>query len=63
MYFTIGSVESLEKNLETAQHELNIKAAEMIPVVYTTETDFGYERTHAMLLTTWCQPDPIYLHL
>lgn len=37
-YFTIGSVESFEKNLQEAQNRLGISPRDYIPVVYTTET-------------------------
>lgn len=37
-YFTIGSVESFEKNLQEAQSRLGISPRDYIPVVYTTET-------------------------
>lgn len=36
-YFTIGSVEAFERNLENAQNRLNIPPAERIPVSYTEE--------------------------
>ncbi|MCJ1341840.1 AAA ATPase afg3 [Peltigera leucophlebia] len=36
-YFTIGSVEAFERNLENAQNMLNIPPAERIPVSYTEE--------------------------
>ncbi|TPX42141.1 hypothetical protein SeMB42_g02431 [Synchytrium endobioticum] len=36
-YFTIGSIESFERNLETAQRELGIPPRERIPVSYTSE--------------------------
>lgn len=36
-YFTIGSVEAFERNLENAQDRLNIPPAERIPVSYTEE--------------------------
>ncbi|TPX68078.1 hypothetical protein SpCBS45565_g03395 [Spizellomyces sp. 'palustris'] len=36
-YFTIGSVESFERNLELAQRELGIPARERIPVTYINE--------------------------
>ena len=37
-YFTIGSIESLEKNLQDAQTRLGISPRDFIPVMYTTET-------------------------
>ncbi|KAJ3000465.1 AFG3-like protein 2 [Globomyces sp. JEL0801] len=40
-YFTIGSVESFEHNLETAQRELGIAAKDRIPVSYTNETSIA----------------------
>ncbi|KAJ3106948.1 AAA ATPase afg3 [Phlyctochytrium planicorne] len=36
-FFTIGSVESFERNLESAQRELGIPPKERIPVSYTNE--------------------------
>lgn len=36
-FFTIGSVEAFERNLENAQDRLNIPPAERIPVSYTEE--------------------------
>ncbi|KAI9202502.1 peptidase family M41-domain-containing protein [Polychytrium aggregatum] len=36
-YFTIGSIETFEKNLEEAQDRLNIPQHERIPVSYTNE--------------------------
>lgn len=36
-YFTIGSVEAFERNLENAQDRLNIPPTERIPVSYTEE--------------------------
>ena len=37
-YFSIGSVEAFEKNLDRAQNELNIPSSERIPVTYKGET-------------------------
>jgi AFG3 family protein len=37
-YFTIGSIESLEKHLQDAQTRLGISPRDYIPVTYTTET-------------------------
>ena len=37
-YFSIGSVEAFEKNLDKAQNELNIPSSERIPVTYKSET-------------------------
>ena len=42
MYFTIGSVESFEHNLEVAQTQGNPDAL-LVPVHYTTETDYSKE--------------------
>ncbi|KAI4252743.1 MAG: hypothetical protein LQ352_004099 [Teloschistes flavicans] len=36
-YFTIGSVEALERNLDAAQQELDIPQGERIPVAYVNE--------------------------
>eukprot|EP00842_Homolaphlyctis_polyrhiza_P006039 jgi/Hompol1/6436/HPOL_003582-RA len=40
-YFTIGSVELFERNLEIAQHELGIAGKERIPVSYNNEVSSG----------------------
>ena len=37
-YFSIGSVEAFERNLDQAQNELNIPSSERIPVTYKGET-------------------------
>lgn len=37
-YFTIGSVEAFERNLDQAQNELGIPSSERIPVTYKGET-------------------------
>ncbi|KAJ3305891.1 AAA ATPase afg3 [Kappamyces sp. JEL0829] len=37
-YFTIGSVESFEHNLEQAQREMNVPSNMMVPVSYSNET-------------------------
>lgn len=38
--FTIGSVESFERNLETVQQEMNIDPAFWIPVTYVKESEW-----------------------
>lgn len=38
-YFSIGSVESFERNLEAAQNELGIPSRERITVMYSNEVD------------------------
>eukprot|EP00042_Codosiga_hollandica_P041219 m.365878 g.365878 ORF g.365878 m.365878 type:complete len:795 (+) comp56061_c0_seq2:44-2428(+) len=43
VFFTIGSIDSFERNLEQAQQELHLKGNEMLPVFYTTETDLTKE--------------------
>lgn len=43
VWFNIGSVDTFERNLETAQYELGIEGENRLPVVYSTESD-GYER-------------------
>ncbi|KAJ3262569.1 AAA ATPase afg3 [Boothiomyces macroporosus] len=40
-YFTIGSVESFEHNLEMAQREMNIPSNQRVPVSYSNETSIG----------------------
>ncbi len=37
-YFSIGSVEAFERNLEQAQDELRIPSSQRIPVTYTSQT-------------------------
>lgn len=39
MWFNIGSVDTFERNLETAQVELGIDPENRLPVVYSTESD------------------------
>eukprot|EP00051_Salpingoeca_urceolata_P023088 m.387806 g.387806 ORF g.387806 m.387806 type:complete len:326 (+) comp20066_c14_seq3:465-1442(+) len=43
MFFTIGSVESFERQLERAQNDLNISPDDHIPVTYVSETSIGAE--------------------
>ena len=38
--FTIGSVESFERNLEAVQQEMNIDPAFWIPVTYVKESEW-----------------------
>merc|ERR1712117_754282 len=38
--FTIGSVDSFERQLEQAQKEMNLPTADWIPVQYVTETNW-----------------------
>ena len=42
-HFTIGSVESLEEKLTTAQKELDIAPRDFVPVQYVTETNWAVE--------------------
>ena len=42
-FFTIGSVEALERKLEIAQRELGIDTHEFIPVQYVNQTSWGAE--------------------
>jgi AFG3 family protein len=42
-YFTIGSVEQFERQLEVTQRELGIEPRDFIPVQYMSETNWGYE--------------------
>eukprot|EP00045_Choanoeca_perplexa_P016614 m.225511 g.225511 ORF g.225511 m.225511 type:complete len:761 (+) comp17309_c1_seq3:164-2446(+) len=42
-YFTIGSVESFERQLDQAQREMGIAPAQMLPVSYVTETNIAKE--------------------
>lgn len=41
IWFTIGSVESFERNLEKAQIEMNIEPSNFVTVVYKKESDWG----------------------
>ncbi|XP_062843278.1 AFG3-like protein 2 [Trichomycterus rosablanca] len=42
VWFNIGSVDTFERNLETAQLELDIQAENRLPVVYSTESDGSF---------------------
>ncbi|XP_072525271.1 mitochondrial inner membrane m-AAA protease component AFG3L2 [Salminus brasiliensis] len=42
VWFTIGSVDTFERNLETAQLELGIEGENTLPVVYSTESDGSF---------------------
>ncbi|XP_038609884.1 AFG3-like protein 1 isoform X2 [Tachyglossus aculeatus] len=42
VWFNIGSVDTFERNLETAQWELGIEAANQVAVIYTTESDGSF---------------------
>lgn len=39
MWFTIGSVDSFERNLENAQMDLNIEPVNFVPVIYKSELE------------------------
>ena len=58
-FFTIGSVEAFERNLDQAQFELNIPSSERIPVAYSHEvswlgTLFSFAPTFLFIgLTLW----------
>ncbi|KAJ6628041.1 AFG3-like protein 2 [Pseudolycoriella hygida] len=39
LWFTIGSVDSFERNLENAQMDLNIEPVNFVPVIYKTEVE------------------------
>lgn len=39
LWFNIGSVDSFERNLETAQMEMNIEPPNYVPVIYKTEIE------------------------
>ncbi|XP_034534443.1 AFG3-like protein 2 isoform X2 [Notolabrus celidotus] len=39
VWFNIGSVDTFERNLETAQYELGIEGENRVPVIYSTESD------------------------
>lgn len=41
MWFTIGSVDTLERNLEAVQRDLGREAHEMVPVIYKKEFDLA----------------------
>ncbi|XP_048858056.1 AFG3-like protein 2 isoform X1 [Brienomyrus brachyistius] len=42
VWFNIGSVDTFERNLETAQMELGIEGENRLPVVYTSESDGSF---------------------
>ncbi|XP_069778538.1 mitochondrial inner membrane m-AAA protease component AFG3L2 isoform X2 [Narcine bancroftii] len=42
VWFNIGSVDTFERNLETAQQEQGIEGESRIPVVYSTESDGSF---------------------
>ncbi|XP_018613339.1 mitochondrial inner membrane m-AAA protease component AFG3L2 isoform X2 [Scleropages formosus] len=42
VWFNIGSVDTFERNLETAQVELGIEGENRLPVVYTSESDGSF---------------------
>nr|XP_020466041.1 AFG3-like protein 2 isoform X2 [Monopterus albus] len=42
VWFNIGSVDTFERNLETAQYELGIEGENRLPVVYSTESDGSF---------------------
>lgn len=41
LWFNIGSVDTLERNLEAVQREMGRDAQEMVPVIYKSEFDFS----------------------
>ncbi|KAM4801584.1 mitochondrial inner membrane m-AAA protease component AFG3L1-like isoform X3 [Urocitellus parryii] len=45
MWFNIGSVDTFERNLESAQWELGIEPTNQVAVVYTTESDGSFLRS------------------
>ncbi|KAI1888874.1 hypothetical protein AGOR_G00173260 [Albula goreensis] len=42
VWFNIGSVDTFERNLETAQMEMGIEGENKVPVVYTNESDGSF---------------------
>ncbi|XP_057712578.1 AFG3-like protein 2 [Corythoichthys intestinalis] len=42
VWFNIGSVDTFERNLESAQYELGIEGESRVPVVYATESDGSF---------------------
>ena len=38
-WFTIGSVEALERNLESVQMDMDVEPSNYVPVIYKTETE------------------------
>nr|XP_033790006.1 AFG3-like protein 2 isoform X3 [Geotrypetes seraphini] len=42
VWFNIGSVDTFERNLETAQQELGIEGEKRLPVVYSAESDGSF---------------------
>lgn len=49
LWFNIGSVDTLERNLEAMQRETGREAQEMVPVIYKSEFDFA---SYATMLPT-----------
>lgn len=39
LWFNIGSVDSFERNLESAQSDMNIEAVNFVPVIYRSEIE------------------------
>lgn len=46
VWFNIGSVDTFERNLESAQYELGIEGENRLPVVYSTESDGSVSSAH-----------------
>lgn len=42
VWFSIGSVDAFERNLETAQQELGIEGSKRVSVIYSTESDGSF---------------------
>ena len=49
LWFNIGSVDTLERNLEAIQRDMGLDPQEMVPVIYKSEIDFA---SYASLLPT-----------
>ncbi|XP_077893153.1 mitochondrial inner membrane m-AAA protease component AFG3L1-like isoform X2 [Ictidomys tridecemlineatus] len=52
MWFNIGSVDTFERNLESAQWELGIEPTNQVAVVYNTESDRWTQ--HDAFIFMWC---------
>ncbi|CAL1580769.1 unnamed protein product [Knipowitschia caucasica] len=42
VWFNIGSVDTFERNLESAQNEIGVESENRVPVIYTTESDGSF---------------------
>lgn len=56
VWFNIGSVDTFERNLETAQQEYGIEPENRVPVVYTVEGDGSFFSEHPSDIPHSCLP-------